>query len=83
MAGSKVRGADPHRHGSRDASGRFVRQGPPAPPAAAAGTEAGDPVGGSPKPPAPPPNTPPPPPSGSRGSLLARVWRGSLGDLGR
>ncbi len=76
MAGSKVRGADPHRHGSRDASGKFVRQAPAAPPPPAAGTE----PGGSPKPPA---NTPPPPSASPRGSLLGRVWRGSLGEIGR
>lgn len=81
MAGSKVAGADPHRHGSRDASGKFVKAVPSTSPAAASGTERGDPAGDGGQPPKPP--APTPPPASPGGSLLARVWRGSLGDHGR
>ena len=85
MAGSKVAGADPHRHGQRGASGRFVKGVPSAPPADPAGR--GDPGAAHPAAPEAPAQGRPaqatPPPATQGGSVLARLWRGSLGDHGR
>ena len=83
MAGSKVAGDDPHRHGQRGASGRFVKA-VSEPPAAPDGR--GDPGTAQPTAPAAPSQArpaPPTPPPTSQGSVLGRLWRGSLGDHGR